>query len=124
MVKPRTTNTGIAGEFAGGILPGLTGTPQPQGGAVHPQPLSQRDGMTVNQHDGNRKKVTVYLDDPDHTNLMDDLLTELKRKGLPRDNSMLIRALLNQAGEALTDKDKMAALVRACEQTLPKTASR
>jgi hypothetical protein len=74
----------------------------------------------VVQHDiPARKKVTLYLDDPVHINLMDDLLTALKRLGLPRDNSMLVRALLNQATEALHDPARLEELARACQQTLP-----
>lgn len=68
---------------------------------------------------GERKKVTLYLDAPSQTDLMDEILTALKRYGLPRDNSMLVRALLSQAAVVLEEADRLAELAQTCRQTLP-----
>ncbi len=116
MVKRGTGSPSISQEFAGGILPGLTGGQQPpaseQVGQQAIKPVKHQDSPT-------RKKVTLYLDEPNHTDLMDDLLSALKKFGLPRDNSMLVRALLNQARAVLSDQARLEALAHECQQTLP-----
>lgn len=104
----------ISKEFEGGILPGITNGGAAPAVAV---PIKQLDRETAKQPD--RKKVTLYLDDPRHTDLMDDLLTALKRHGLPRDNSMLVRALLEQATSALENPEALDNLIDACRRTLP-----
>lgn len=125
MVK-RAGKGEITKEFEGGLLPGLTGGAN--GGvaagtltAERPvgQTVRQPDSLPAKRQDGDRKKVTLYLD-PQQEELMDDLLTLLKKRGLPRDNSMLVRALLERARVALSDEAALDDLVVWCQRTLPK----
>jgi hypothetical protein len=128
MVAKRKPESSISQEFAGGFLPGLTPQSPPAPASISTPAVgsdavmtaSQQAGKASNQQDANRKKVTLYLD-PRHVDLMDELLTVLKRHGLPRDNSMLVRALIDQAQDALADPQKLHALAEACSQTRPKT---
>lgn len=66
-----------------------------------------------------RRKISPYVDDPHHLDLIDELLTALRPYGVRRDLSMLIRASLNLAGEALHDPAKLEALARECLKTPP-----
>ncbi|WP_374713249.1 hypothetical protein [Symbiobacterium terraclitae] len=124
MVKPRSRKSaGIAEEFAGGLLPGLsepvTAQPQPE---AAPAPAAPARLQLVPPPAGSavvRRKISPYVDDPYHIDLIDALLTALRPYGVRRDLSMLIRALLNQAAEALTDPAKLEALAKACMQTPP-----
>lgn len=95
----------LSDEFKGGLLPNLTKPPAQK-------TVKQLDSIPATT----RKKVTLYLDDND---LVDDLLTALRKSGLPRDNSMLVRALLHEAATALSDPARLAALAEACSRTLP-----
>lgn len=104
MVKARK-KASIQDEFAGGLLPGLSA------------PVDSKPNNKIATQA--RKKVTLYLDNPSHLELMDDLLTQLRQFGLPRDNSMLIRALLEQARAVLTDQERLSVLAQACQNTLP-----
>lgn len=66
-----------------------------------------------------RKKISPYIDDPVHVDLIDRLLSALRPYGVRRDLSMLVRALLNQAAAALTDEDRLRALAEECLKTPP-----
>lgn len=110
MVKKKPPS--LADEFEGGLLPGLNGSGNEQQSSKG-APLAQAISSSAA-----RKKVTLYLD-PQHVDRMDDLLTALKRYGLPRDNSMLIRAMLDLATGTLTDSTRLEELARACERTMP-----
>ena len=124
MVKPRTRRaSGIAEEFAGGLLPGLneplTPCAQPEASPPvaapsRPQLVQPPPGQAVA-----RRKISPYVDDPYHFDVIDALLTSLRPYGVRRDLSMLIRALINQAAEALNDPAKLEALAKACMQTPP-----
>ena len=126
MVKPRRAADSLQSEFAGGLLPGLTGPLTAR--AENQQDTETASRHTVersSQHSGKpvtqaRRKVTLYLDDPQHFDLIDELLSRLRRTAnLPRDQSMLVRALLNQAASALGDPDRLQTIALACDSTLP-----
>lgn len=136
MVKPRKAADSLQSEFAGGLLPGLTSpliakSPETQGDkGTHPQgdkstdplgdlsPKPHRD-LSPTDRPG-RHKVAFYLDAPRHLELIDEILSLLRKTAnLPRDQSMLIRALLDQAQNALDDPGRLQSLAQICAQTLP-----
>jgi hypothetical protein len=124
MVKPRQPkSTQIAQEFAGGLLPSLSQPqtqPSPQIPAAQPVSLpSQPAPVSSPSQMQARRKVSPYVDDPYHIDLIDALLTALRPYGVRRDLSMLIRALLNQAAHALNDPAKLEALAAECLKTPP-----
>lgn len=104
----KTTN--ISDEFQGGLLPGLN---QAQG---HTQPVTTHASAPATQ---GRRKISPYVDDPYHVDLIDDLLTALRPYGVRRDVSQLMRALLNQAAAALDDPNRLDALAAECLRTPP-----
>jgi hypothetical protein len=65
-----------------------------------------------------RKKISPYIDAA-QADVLDDLFYALKQFGVPRDLSMLIRALIYQAGDASEDREKLAALAEYCLKTPP-----
>lgn len=111
MVRARKSTADLRAEFQGGLVPGLS------------RPISETPSLSTasppQSQDVTRRKLTVYIDDPRHFDLIDELLTHLRRHGLPRDNSMLLRALLDQAATALQDPARLEELARACQRTLP-----
>lgn len=66
-----------------------------------------------------RKKISPYVDDPYHIDLIDELLTALRPYGIRRDLSMLVRAALNMAGKALHDPARLEELAQECLNTPP-----
>lgn len=115
MVKRRSTSP-IADEFAEGLLPSLgRQTPAPQSPAVPAVSLPKPTATAASA----RRKINPYVDDPYHIDLIDALLTALRPYGIRRDVSMLIRALLNQAADALNDPAKLEALAEECRRTPP-----
>lgn len=69
--------------------------------------------------DTERRRMTVYVDANQYL-LIDDILSRLLREhGVPRDQSMLIRAILADADQFLTDPEKLAALAERCRATPP-----
>lgn len=126
MVKPRKAADSLQSEFAGGLLPGLTSPLTAKTDSQRDTETARRQSVAPpSQHSGKpvaqaRRKVTLYLDDPQHFDLIDELLSRLRRTAnLPRDQSMLVRALLNQAAPALGDSETLQALAEACNSTLP-----
>lgn len=127
MVRPRQPQGSLRDEFAGGLLPGLTSPLTTKG--ANPQgdkttsPLgdsSPNHQSTTAPTPSSRRKVAFYLDMPTHLDLIDELLSALRRaSNLPRDQSMLIRALLDQAKAVLADPARLQALADACIATLP-----
>ena len=136
MVKPRRAEDTIRSEFADGLLPGLTNPLVPEGAESHgdkgtnprgdksANPLGASapnpHGTLSPNHRPSRRKVAFYLDTPGHLDLIDELLGHLRRvANLPRDQSMLIRALLDRARQVLSDPALLQALADACAATLP-----
>lgn len=126
MVKKRQ-GAGLHSEFEGGLLPNLnpavSGQPTPEAAdAVTPSfksPSTQIAKSTNPQKGADRKKFCVYISS-DQADLIDELLTTLKKAGLPRDNSMLMRGILTLVQQHHQhDPEWIKALTEVCGETLP-----